>query len=244
MGAARESGSTWPKLLGFFDRNSSSWKTSRPSGPGGSTLSPRTWPASGMTFGGRLYELPKWGTPTLVAGGSDLPGLPTPTARDWKSGASNLHGVNAGQHPDKRKAGGHGPNLADEVTHLLPTPTKSDGTGGPGTSPRREGGMNLRTAVTRVDETWGDFASAIARQTSLSGRNAPEPTEIGPRGGNRLTARFAEWLMGLPDGWVTDVVTDRKEALIVLGNGVVPDQAETAFRHLMTDWPEPKENGS
>ena len=26
------------------------------------------------------------------------------------------------QHPDKRKAGGHGPTLADEVEHLLPTP--------------------------------------------------------------------------------------------------------------------------
>ncbi|MFJ6464340.1 hypothetical protein ACIQM0_25480 [Streptomyces sp. NPDC091387] len=27
------------------------------------------------------------------------------------------------QHPDKRKSGGHGPTLADEVEHLLPTPT-------------------------------------------------------------------------------------------------------------------------
>ncbi|NUP43059.1 MAG: DNA cytosine methyltransferase [Streptomyces sp.] len=31
---------------------------------------------------------------------------------------------------------------------LLPTPAAADGTGGPGTSPRRRGGMNLRTAVT------------------------------------------------------------------------------------------------
>ncbi|MGW4040442.1 hypothetical protein ACWEIM_29905 [Streptomyces sp. NPDC004778] len=32
--------------------------------------------------------------------------------------------VNGGsQHPDKRKQGGHGPTLADEVEHLLPTPT-------------------------------------------------------------------------------------------------------------------------
>jgi hypothetical protein len=31
--------------------------------------------------------------------------------------------INGGsQHPDKRKAGGHGPTLADEVEHLLPTP--------------------------------------------------------------------------------------------------------------------------
>jgi hypothetical protein len=40
--------------------------------------------------------------------------------------------INGGsQHPDKRKAGGHGPTLADEVEHLLPTPRASD-TGTPG----------------------------------------------------------------------------------------------------------------
>ncbi|WP_312870996.1 hypothetical protein [Streptomyces lonarensis] len=31
------------------------------------------------------------------------------------------------QHPDKRRAGGHGPTLADEVEHLLPTPMAADG---------------------------------------------------------------------------------------------------------------------
>lgn len=35
--------------------------------------------------------------------------------------------INGGsQHPDKRKAGGHGPTLADEVEHLLPTPAVND----------------------------------------------------------------------------------------------------------------------
>lgn len=38
----------------------------------------------------------------------------TPTAQLAVNGGS--------QHPDKRKAGGHGPTLADEVEHLLPTP--------------------------------------------------------------------------------------------------------------------------
>jgi DNA (cytosine-5)-methyltransferase 1 len=45
--------------------------------------------------------------------------LKTPTAQ---------LGVNGGsQHPDKRKAGGHGPTLADEIEHLLPTPRCADG---------------------------------------------------------------------------------------------------------------------
>jgi DNA (cytosine-5)-methyltransferase 1 len=45
----------------------------------------------------------------------EVPGplLKTPTAQLAVNGGS--------QHPDKRKAGGHGPTLADEVEHLLPT---------------------------------------------------------------------------------------------------------------------------
>ncbi len=33
------------------------------------------------------------------------------------------------QHPEKRKRGGHGPTLADEVEHLLPTPVTADSRG-------------------------------------------------------------------------------------------------------------------
>src|ERR1035441_6181747 len=44
--------------------------------------------------------------------------LKTPTAQLAVNGGS--------QHPDKRKAGGHGPTLADQVEHLLPTPTARD----------------------------------------------------------------------------------------------------------------------
>lgn len=47
-------------------------------------------------------------------------------------------------------AGGRSGLLAapDRGLRLLPTPAAADGTGGPGTSPKRQGGMNLRTAVT------------------------------------------------------------------------------------------------
>lgn len=126
---------------------------------------------------------------------------------------------------------------------LFPTPTRSDGTGGPGTSPSRVGGMNLRTAVATVSQDWGDFAPAVARHERLTGRLAPLPTETGPRGGRRLSAPFAEWLMGLPEEWVTGIPgLTRSQQLQAIGNGVVPQQAEAAFRHLMADWPEPKEN--
>ncbi|MEV7146693.1 DNA cytosine methyltransferase [Streptomyces sp. NPDC093084] len=58
-----------------------------------------------------------------------------------------------GQAPGGRArphAGGRSGLLAapDQDLRLLPTPAAADGTGGPGTSPKRRGGMNLRTAVT------------------------------------------------------------------------------------------------
>lgn len=57
-------------------------------------------------------------------------------------------GTNGGsQHPTKRRLGGHGPNLADEVEWLLPTPKASDGTKG---SPRQRhgnGDMTLPSAA-------------------------------------------------------------------------------------------------
>jgi DNA (cytosine-5)-methyltransferase 1 len=39
-------------------------------------------------------------------------------------------------------------------------------------------------------------------------------------------------MMGLPDGWVTDAVVTRSQALKILGNGVVPQQAALALRLL------------
>lgn len=41
-------------------------------------------------------------------------------------------------------------------------------------------------------------------------------------------------MMGLPEGWVTDVPgLTRNEQLHVLGNGVVPQQGAAAIRYLL-----------
>ena len=50
-----------------------------------------------------------------------------------------------------------------------------------------------------------------------------------------MPARFVEWLMGLPDGWVTDpnLGLTPPEQLTALGNGVVPAQAAHALRALL-----------
>ena len=67
------------------------------------------------------------------------------------------------------------------------------------------------------------------------GRRAPAPTEPTGRNGNhRLSARFAEWMMGVPDGWIVDVPgISRNEALKAAGNGVVPQQAAAALREML-----------
>ena len=79
------------------------------------------------------------------------------------------------------------------------------------------------------EQDWQQYAGAIARWERIIGRAAPVP--LNPCNSKQLNARFVEWLMGLPDGWVTDLVPNRR-ALHVLGNGVVPQQAAAALRML------------
>jgi hypothetical protein len=136
--------------------------------------------------------------------------LKTPTANLGKNGAP--------QHPDKRKAGGHGPTLEDEVTHLL------------NVEPDAVAPNGLHSPA----EWWNEFAAAIHRWETLRGTPAPVPIEQGPRGGIKLAPAFAEWMMGLPAGWVTGVPElTRGDQLARIGNGVVPQQAFAAFRSLL-----------
>ena len=193
-------------------------------------------------------------------GGPDLTLLPTPTAQLAINGGS--------QHPDKRRAGGHGPTLADEVEHLLPTPRASDGTKGGPNQRGSKGDLMLPSAVVQLLPTpsvadaaggherrggarggelllkglakeghldrFGNYAPVIASHERLAGRPAPDPTEPGREGKPRLSARFVEWMMCLPEGWVTDVPSlSRSEQLALLGNGVCPPQAAAALRHLL-----------
>lgn len=137
----------------------------------------------------------------------------------FKTPTANLANNGAAQHPDKRKAGGHGPTLEDEVCFLLnvdPDAVADDGPHSPA-------------------EWWGEYAPAVYRWELIRGTAAPVPIKRGPRGGLKLNPPFAEWLMGMDPGWVTDVpgLTDR-EMIGRIGNGVVPQQALHAFKHLMS----------
>ncbi len=139
--------------------------------------------------------------------------LPTPRASDGTKGSPGQRGT----HGD--------PTLPSAALRVQPTPTVSDSRG-----------PDLRTTVTDPPTgsgRWGPYTAAITRWELLLGRPAPEPTQPGTHGKPVLAPRFVEWLMGLPDGWVTHLPLPRTQALHVLGNGVVPQQAATALRHLL-----------
>ncbi|MFF7233965.1 DNA (cytosine-5-)-methyltransferase [Streptomyces sioyaensis] len=188
--------------------------------------------------------------------GSALPLLPTPTAADGRRGpdyakaarpgaggddlitavarlfprekgekllktpTANLSRNGAPQHPVKRKQGGHGPTLEDEVCFLLSVEPND----------RR---WNPRRAHS-PSEWWNEFAPAVGRWELLMGSPAPVPVEYGPRGGLRLAPPFAEWMMGLPSGHVTEVEgLSRGDQLKAIGDGAVPQQARAAYGYLL-----------
>ena len=80
---------------------------------------------------------------------------------------------------------------------------------------------------------WGEYEPAIRRWEHVLGCPAPPPAEPGPAGRPRLSAAFAEWMMGIP-GLVTGVTgIPRTGQLRVIGNGVVPQQAAAGLRLLI-----------
>ena len=102
---------------------------------------------------------------------------------------------------------------------------------------------NERDTRPRSLETrFGQYADAVHRWEHILGRAAPDPTDDG-----RLNAAFVEWMMGYPEGWVTDTLTRRTHALHALGNAVVPQCASEAFTQLtarIPTWPTSKTSTS
>ena len=76
---------------------------------------------------------------------------------------------------------------------------------------------------------WRDYEPAIQRWETVMSRPAPHPAHK-----KGVNTNFVEWLMGLPEGYVTDIGLSRKAQLKILGNGVVPQQAALAL-HLLAE---------
>jgi len=123
---------------------------------------------------------------------------------------------------------------ATETMRLLPTPSVADATGGHERRGGKRSNEPLLKGLAKSPE-WGKYKDAIERAEDALGRPAPSPVEDSPKGGTRLSPAFVEWMMGLPEGWVTDVPgITRTESLKALGNGVVPAQAYAALADMLT----------
>jgi len=122
-------------------------------------------------------------------------------------------------------------NVAKDLQPLLNTPQVDDAKNTGHNQSRR---ITLASQVWANHETnWGKFEPAIRRWEAIIGRPAPEPTKPdGKEGNHRLSSKFTEWMMGLPDGWITDIGLKRNDELKACGNGVVPQQAELALSLL------------
>jgi hypothetical protein len=192
---------------------------------GGGMTSPAMAKAKGQTLrlSGQIVDM-------VEPGRLPQPLLSTPTTQDSSGkcrdhGGDLLHDVQCGCSRAERR---------------LPTPKALDGVKG-----------NLKTSQERIDaghyvdlpnvandlagETnWGQYAPAIERWESVIGRPAPAPTKPDGRdGSHRLSSAFTEWMMGLPEGWVTGCGLTRNEELKACGNGVVPQQAVLALSILL-----------
>ena len=124
---------------------------------------------------------------------------------------------------------------ATETVEMLPTPKAGDAEFGTPLTSGRPPEKSTHLAGRLRHTAFGDYAPAVERWERVLGRKAPEPLATGVKGGKQLNAAFVEWLMGLPQGHVTDpeIGLSRVQQLKALGNGVVPQQAATAVAELI-----------
>lgn len=82
-----------------------------------------------------------------------------------------------------------------------------------------------------VSNPFGEYTDAIVRWEQLT-RPAPDATVL-VNDKRRLNPVFVEWMMGLPEGWVTGHGLSAAKTLKMLGNGVCPQQARAAINGLI-----------
>jgi DNA (cytosine-5)-methyltransferase 1 len=151
--------------------------------------------------------------------------LPTPIVRDYKDGSA------AQSRNGKVSTDTVARAVFNSGEIMLQTPQVDDAKNTGHNQSRR---ITLASQVWANHETnWGKFEPAIRGWEAIIGRPAPEPTKPdGKEGNHRLSSKFTEWMMGLPDGWITDIGLKRNDELKACGNGVVPQQAELALSLL------------
>jgi hypothetical protein len=186
--------------------------------------------------------------------------LPTPIVRDYKDGSApqSRNGkvstdtvaravlnsgeillgtprANAAESSAKEVQAGAPKSRIEDQVKLLPTVRGQNGESRNNNIWERDPKQpqNLENALYHAITNWGKFEPAIRRWEAIIDRPAPEPTKPdGKEGNHRLSSKFTEWMMGLPDGWITGHDLKRNDELKLAGNGVVPQQAELALSLL------------
>jgi DNA (cytosine-5)-methyltransferase 1 len=186
--------------------------------------------------------------------------LPTPTTRDYKDGSQpheregkvqtdtvaravfnsgevllGTPRANAAESSAKEVEAGAPKSRIEDQVKLLPTVRGQNGESRNNNIWERDPKQpqNLENALYHAITNWGKFEPAIRRWEAIIDRPAPEPTKPdGKEGNHRLSSKFTEWMMGLPDGWITGHGLKRNDELKLAGNGVVPQQAELALSLL------------
>jgi hypothetical protein len=153
--------------------------------------------------------------------------IPTPTTRDYKDGQAEHERNGVVQTDTVARAVFN----SGEVS-LIGTPraTASELSSSQVKANAPKGRIEDQVLTTN----WGKFEPAIRRWEATTGRTAPEPTKAdGKDGAHRLSSSFTEWMMGIPENWVTGHGLSRNDELKMCGNGVVPQQAALALRILL-----------
>lgn len=159
--------------------------------------------------------------------------FPTPNTFDHapaRRGSALDHQLMRGRKVGGTRRGTTG-NLREDIALATDPLAFAQGTPDPAERQR------LIDAVAHVGfahERWGRYAPAVARWSLATGMEPPEPTEVDEKGRTRLRPEFAEWLMGLAPGTVTDPALEltRQQQFTLTGNGVVPQAAYLALDRL------------
>ena len=98
-------------------------------------------------------------------------------------------------------------------------------------SNKSEQGITRDTNNRHKSHQWSmsQLGRRFATRCEMRMQRPPNPLDLE----GRLNPVFVEYMMGLPEGWVTDLDISRSQQLKMLGNGVVPQQAEYAIKQIL-----------
>jgi len=199
----------------WYDRDTHCWRTSQASLLV-DILEPfsETWPRQGMTQDGEFYPQPKW-EPRI----SEIVSGLLPTMRASLTGAITPERMN-----DKFN------NLESVLARQMwPTPTAGDGTGGPGNS-GRQGGLNLRTAVTMLPTPTVIDAGTGRVNKSASKGAAERPTLA-------MMAKQASWPTPTTRDWRSGTGAQKREGHAQPLTDVIGGQLNPTWVEWLMEFP-------